>query len=148
MFAQNIDCGYTLEPPRRDGSNEYPQSIFWIKNKTKLYTPVYPSFSIKSGVKVGTHSTDMFFWYLDFRHSGLRLSRIMGKSKMRFPKRSDTNRGVQAQTMAGDWKFWILKNRGIVSVYVVAKTMALISFAVCEADLRLCFRICETWIFS
>ena len=21
-FAQNIDCGYTLEPPRRGGSNE------------------------------------------------------------------------------------------------------------------------------
>ena len=24
IFAQNIDCGYTLEPPRRGGSNEYP----------------------------------------------------------------------------------------------------------------------------
>ena len=22
IFAQNIDCGYTLEPPRRGGSNE------------------------------------------------------------------------------------------------------------------------------
>ena len=21
---QNIDCGYSLEPPRRGGSNEYP----------------------------------------------------------------------------------------------------------------------------
>ena len=28
FFAQNIDCGYTLEPPRRGGSNEYPQSMF------------------------------------------------------------------------------------------------------------------------
>ena len=27
-FAQNIDCGYSLEPPRRGGSNEYPQSMF------------------------------------------------------------------------------------------------------------------------
>ena len=26
--AQNIDCGYSLEPPRRGGSNEYPQSMF------------------------------------------------------------------------------------------------------------------------
>ena len=26
--AQNIACGYTLEPPRRGGSNEYPQSMF------------------------------------------------------------------------------------------------------------------------
>ena len=23
-----IDCGYSLEPPRRGGSNEYPQSMF------------------------------------------------------------------------------------------------------------------------
>ena len=33
IFAQNIDCGYTLEPPRQGGSNEYPQSMFWRKNK-------------------------------------------------------------------------------------------------------------------
>ena len=26
--AQNIDYGYSLEPPRRGGSNENPQSIF------------------------------------------------------------------------------------------------------------------------
>ena len=24
----NIDCGYSLEPPHRGGSNEYPQSMF------------------------------------------------------------------------------------------------------------------------
>ena len=35
FFAQNIDCGYTLEPPRRGGSNEYPQSMFWSKNKNQ-----------------------------------------------------------------------------------------------------------------
>ena len=28
VSAQNIDCGYSLEPPRRGGSNEYPQSMF------------------------------------------------------------------------------------------------------------------------
>ena len=28
---QNIDCGYSLEPPRWDGSNEYPQSVFWAE---------------------------------------------------------------------------------------------------------------------
>ena len=33
---QNIDCGYTLEPPSQGGSNEYPQSMFWNKNK-KIY---------------------------------------------------------------------------------------------------------------
>ena len=46
IFAQNIDCGYTLEPPRRGGSNEYPQSMFWSKKKKNRYIPAYPSFSI------------------------------------------------------------------------------------------------------
>ena len=46
IFAQNIDCGYTLEPPRRGGSNEYPQSMFWSKNKKNRYTPAYPSLTI------------------------------------------------------------------------------------------------------
>ena len=27
ISAQNIDCEYSLEPPRRGGSNEYPQSV-------------------------------------------------------------------------------------------------------------------------
>ena len=35
IFAQNIDCVYTLEPPQRGGSNEYPHSMFWSKNKKK-----------------------------------------------------------------------------------------------------------------
>ena len=28
ISALNIDCGYSLEPPRRGGSNKYPQSMF------------------------------------------------------------------------------------------------------------------------
>ena len=28
ISAQNIGCGYSLEPPRQGGSKEYPQSIF------------------------------------------------------------------------------------------------------------------------
>ena len=46
IFAQNIDCGYTLEPPQRGGSNEYPQSMFWSKNKKIMYTPVNPNLTI------------------------------------------------------------------------------------------------------
>ena len=46
IFAQNIDCGYSLEPPRRGGSNEYPQSMFWSKNKKNRNTLANPSFSI------------------------------------------------------------------------------------------------------
>ena len=28
FLLKNIDCGYSLELPRRGGSNEYPQSMF------------------------------------------------------------------------------------------------------------------------
>ena len=28
ISAQNIECGYSLEPPRRGGSNKYPHSMF------------------------------------------------------------------------------------------------------------------------
>ena len=31
ISAQNINCGYSLEPPCRGGSNEYPQSMFWAE---------------------------------------------------------------------------------------------------------------------
>ena len=50
-LLKNIDCGYSLEPPRRGGSNEYPQSMFWAEIWKIMYTPVNPSFTIyKSGV--------------------------------------------------------------------------------------------------
>ena len=28
IYAKNIGCGYSLEPPRGGGSNGYPQSMF------------------------------------------------------------------------------------------------------------------------
>ena len=46
ISAQNIDCGYSLEPPRRGGSNAYPQSMLLSRNKKIMYTPVNPIFTI------------------------------------------------------------------------------------------------------
>ena len=55
IFARNIDCGYTLEPPRQGGSNEYPQSMFLSKNKKKKVCFCIPQFYfIKVGFK-GVH---------------------------------------------------------------------------------------------
>ena len=48
IFAQNIDCGYSLESPR-GGSNEYPQSMFLSRNE-KMHNPVNPVLLYKSGV--------------------------------------------------------------------------------------------------
>ena len=46
ISAQNIDCGYSLEPPWWGGSNEYPQSMFWTEIRKIMYTPVNPSFTV------------------------------------------------------------------------------------------------------
>ena len=49
---QNIDCGYSLEPPRRGGSNEYPQSMFLSRNNKNNVYPCKPQFYyIKVGFK-------------------------------------------------------------------------------------------------
>ena len=44
ISAQNIDCGYSLEPPHRGGSNEYPQSMFLSRNKNNNVYPCKPQF--------------------------------------------------------------------------------------------------------
>ena len=52
ISAQIIDCGYSLEPPQRGGSNEYPQSMFLSKNKKNNIYPCKPQFYyIKWGLK-------------------------------------------------------------------------------------------------
>ena len=49
ISAQNIDCGYPLEPPLRGGSNAYPQSMFLSRNQKNN---VYPCKPQVYGVKV------------------------------------------------------------------------------------------------
>ena len=52
FLLRNIDFGYSLEPPRRGGSNEYPQSMFLSRNKKNNVYPYKPQFYyIKVGFK-------------------------------------------------------------------------------------------------
>ena len=52
ISAQNIDCEYSLEPRRRGGSNEYPQSMFLSRDKKNNVYPCKPQFYyIKVGLK-------------------------------------------------------------------------------------------------
>ena len=52
LSAQNIDCGYSLEPPRRGGSNEYPKSMFLSrKKKNNAYPCKHQFYYIKVGFK-------------------------------------------------------------------------------------------------
>ena len=56
ISAQNIDCGYPLEPPRRGGSNGYPQSMFWSRNKKNNLYPCKPQFYF---IKVGSKGVNI-----------------------------------------------------------------------------------------
>ena len=58
FLLQNIDCGYSLEPPRRGGS-EYPQSIFWSKNK-KNVKKFIRIFSFFTTLIISVYCMDMF----------------------------------------------------------------------------------------
>ena len=61
ISAENIDCGYPLEPPRRGGSNEYPQSMFLSRNKKNKVYPCKPQFYyIKVGFKGGQNYIGVF----------------------------------------------------------------------------------------
>ena len=51
ISIQNIDCGCLLEPLRRGGSNEYPQSMFFFDRNKKI--TVYPCKPQLYFIKVG-----------------------------------------------------------------------------------------------
>ena len=44
IFARKHILWYSLEPPRRSGSNEYPQAMFSSKNKENNIYPCKPQF--------------------------------------------------------------------------------------------------------
>ena len=46
IYAQNIDCGYSLELPYPGSSNKYPQPMFWAEIRKLMHTPVKSSFTI------------------------------------------------------------------------------------------------------
>ena len=52
ISAQNIVCGYSLEPPRQGGSNEYHNLCFLSRNNKNNVYPCKPQFYyIKVGFK-------------------------------------------------------------------------------------------------
>ena len=66
----------------------------------------------------------------------------MRKLILWFLNRSDTNRAVQGKNIARGWKFWIHKVEEWYYPGSENKGADQLS-SYCEADLRLCFGICE-----
>ena len=74
------------------------------------------------------------------------MSRLVGKPTMWFPNRSDTNRPVHLQKQARSLKFWSEVEEELYYRSSEKKgTDQLRSY--CEADLRLCFRLCRLLVF-
>ena len=60
-----MDCEYLLEPPRRGGSNEYPQSMFLRRNKKNNVYHCTPQFYC---IEVGFKGSKLYgyvfmMWY-------------------------------------------------------------------------------------
>ena len=92
ISAPNIDCGYSLEPPHRGGSNEYPQSMFLSRNNKNNVYPCKPQFySIKVGFKASKlyrHVFVMFSYYLNSATSGEGSVLLTGSVSIVSPRRS------------------------------------------------------------
>ena len=71
----------------------------------------------------------------------------MRKPTFWFLTRSDTNQAVQLQKMARGLKFWVKKVEGLYYLCSENKGADQLRGHL-EADLRLCFRICNMFVFS
>ena len=67
ISAQNIDYGYSLDPPRRGGSNEYPQPMFWTEIRKKNVYPCKPQFYY---IKVGFKGSNLYRRVFVMNHPG------------------------------------------------------------------------------
>ena len=63
------------------------------------------------------------------------------------PTQSDTNRAEPTQKMVRGLKFQILKEEGLYYLCSENKDVDQLR-SYCTADLRLCFRICKSQVFS
>ena len=63
ISGQNIDCGYSLEPPRRGRSNEYQQSLFWaeIRKISDFFSEIFHFLVVKFSVHLNRHVFVMTF---------------------------------------------------------------------------------------
>ena len=70
ISAQNIDCGYSLEPPRWGGSNKFSQSMILSRNKKNNAYPCKPQFCY---IKVGLRGSNLYR-YVFVMNRGCQLS--------------------------------------------------------------------------
>ena len=66
ISAKNIDHRYSLEPPRRGGSNEYPQYMFWSEMKiSEILSENFQFLVVKFSVYLNRRVSVMFVIHID-----------------------------------------------------------------------------------
>ena len=73
ISAQNIDCGYSLEPPRRGASNGYPQSVFCARRFRRVPSVYVLSRNKKNNV----YPCKPQFYYIKVGFNGSKLYRLV-----------------------------------------------------------------------
>ena len=77
------------------------------------------------------------------------MSHDVRKPAFLFATRSDTNRAVQRKKIERDLKFRIKNVEGFYYMHPCSDNKGADQLrGYCEADLRLCFRICKMLVFS
>ena len=115
---------------------------FWIKKVQELY---YPCRENKGADQLCNYcEADLRICFRLCRL--LVLSLCMRKPTIWVQIRSDTNQPVQSQKMDRGWKFWIKKVQELYYPCMENKGAdQLCNY--CEADLRICFRLCRLLVF-
>ena len=110
--AQNIDCGYSLEPPRRGGSNENPQSMFFSRNKKKKN--VYPCKPQFYYIKVGFKGVKIILVRFRDEEQGTHVfpnvinyqgGPTMHKNKEAYKENKDLDQHVHPRILISDFAF-------------------------------------------
>ena len=78
FLLKNIDCGYSLEPPRprrRGGSNEYPQSVFIVGTRRGGSNEYPQSMFLSRNKKYNVYPCKPQFYYIKVGFKGVKLYR-------------------------------------------------------------------------
>ena len=71
FLLKKIDCGYSLEPPRRGGSNEYPQSMFLSRRGSSNKYP--QSMFLSRNMKKNVYPCKPQFYYIKVGFKGVKI---------------------------------------------------------------------------
>ena len=129
FLLKNIDCGYTLEPPQRDGSNEYPQSLFLaeIWKISEFLSENVQVMAVKFSIYIWTMKGNTLH-YLIWNYIHMEPYRCSVNFSYLWPLRTDTLFALQI-SVEHDLKHDNLKTHFSVTIFLLSKGSSLLQLA-------------------